>query len=313
MNYAIAALLAVTAADRIPVMKEALTMDKIYGQKKSLEQKYVASMYGGEHISVTDFMNAQYFIEVEVGTPGQKFTVVPDTGSSNLWLYSKSCWAVPCWYHSLYDNTKSSSYSKDGQAFDITYGSGSITGTVSKDVAAISSDITAPMSFGEITGVKGLAFYTSKMSGILGLGYDTISVDKLPTFFDAYTGSDKSFSFYLHNNPDESYMVIPGMDSENYATIDTHPVVQQAYWALKLNTIAQGDKKTDASKYLAVIDSGTSLIAGPKEIVDPLIDGLLVDQNCDNLDSLPTMTFTIDETDYVLTAHDYVLQITQGK
>ena len=37
MNYAIAALLAVTAAARIPVKKEALTMDKIYGQKKSLE------------------------------------------------------------------------------------------------------------------------------------------------------------------------------------------------------------------------------------------------------------------------------------
>ena len=150
-------------------------------------------MYGGEHVAITDFMNAQYFIDIEVGTPAQNFTVVSDTGSSNLWLYSKSCWAIPCWYHSLYDNKKSSTYEKDGEAFDIQYGSGSIKGTVSKDIAAITDDITAPMSFGEITGVSGLAFYTSQMSGILGLGYDTIYVDKLPTFFDPYDGEDKSF------------------------------------------------------------------------------------------------------------------------
>jgi len=111
-------------------------------------------------------------------------------------------------------------------------------------------------------------------------------------------------------------MVIPGMDTEGYATIETHPVVQKGYWALKLNSIAQGDKKTDASKYMAVIDSGTSLIAGPKAIVDPLIEGipkkLTGEVDCSIIDTLPDMTFTIDSTDYVLTAQDYILQVTQG-
>lgn len=90
---------------------------------------------GGEHISVKDFMNAQYFIEISVGTPAQKFTVVPDTGSSNLWLYSKKCWSLACWTHPLYDNSKSSTYKKDGEDFEIQYGSGGVGGTVSWDVA----------------------------------------------------------------------------------------------------------------------------------------------------------------------------------
>jgi len=64
------------------------------------------------------------------------------------------------------------------------------------------------------------------MSGILGLAYNTISVDKLDTFVDVSNLTDKSFSFYLHSNPAESYMVMPGMDSQNYATIDTHKVVE---------------------------------------------------------------------------------------
>ena len=128
-------------------------------------------------------MDAQYFIDVEIGTPPQKFTMVPDTGSSNLWVYSSKCWAIPCWMHSTFDNSKSSSYSKNGEAFDITYGSGSIKGTVGQDVAMI-GDITAPMGFGEVTSVSGASFYASQMSGIIGLAYSSISVDKLDTFMD---------------------------------------------------------------------------------------------------------------------------------
>jgi len=204
-----------------------MTLDMYKGQSAAIENKFL----GGEHIAIKDYLNAQYFIEAEVGTPAQKFTVVPDTGSSNLWLYSKKCWSIPCWTHPLYDNSKSSTYEKDGSDFDITYGSGGVKGTVSKDVAMI-GDITATMSFGEVTSASGVSFIASQMSGILGLAYDTISVNKLPTFFDNADLTDKSFSFYLHDTSADSYMVIPGMDSENYEAIDTHKVVEQKYWAL---------------------------------------------------------------------------------
>ena len=50
------------------------------------------------------------------------------------------------------------------------------------------------------------------MSGILGLAYGTISVDHLPTFVDQSDLVDKSFSFYLHLNPTESYMIMPGYE-----------------------------------------------------------------------------------------------------
>ena len=83
---------------------------------------------------------------------------------------------MPCWTHKTYDSSKSSSYVKDGRAFDITYGSGGVKGTCSKDVAMI-GDIKSEMTFGEVTSVSGISFYVSQMSGILGLAYNTISVD----------------------------------------------------------------------------------------------------------------------------------------
>jgi len=100
--------------------------------------------------------------------------------------------------HPTFDNSKSTTYTKNGEAFDITYGSGSIKGSVGYDVAMI-GDIAAPMGFGEVTSVSGVSFYASSMSGIIGLAYNSISVDKLDTFMDLSNLQDKSFSFYLHD------------------------------------------------------------------------------------------------------------------
>lgn len=64
-----------------------------------LEQKYLTGAYGAEDIDVSDYMNTQYFVDVQIGSNDQTFTVVPDTGSSNLWVYSASCNSVCCRTH----------------------------------------------------------------------------------------------------------------------------------------------------------------------------------------------------------------------
>jgi len=209
------------SAGKIPLKKRQMTKDMYRQQADGVYEKFM----GGEHISVKDYMNAQYFIEVEIGTPAQTFTMVPDTGSSNLWVYSKNCWSVPCWTHKLFDTKTSTTFKEDGQAFDITYGSGGVKGKVGWDVAKI-GDIQATMGFGLVTSASGVSFIASQMSGIIGLAYDTISVDKLNTFMDNADLQQKSFSFYLKDTTEDSYMVIPGMDTENFTTVDTHPVVE---------------------------------------------------------------------------------------
>ena len=67
---------------------------------------------------------SKYYGVIHIGTPPQKFQVIFDTGSSNLWVPSTKCKLsnIACLLHSKYDSGSSSSYKADGQSFDIQRG-----------------------------------------------------------------------------------------------------------------------------------------------------------------------------------------------
>ncbi|KFX92396.1 hypothetical protein V490_05393, partial [Pseudogymnoascus sp. VKM F-3557] len=277
---------------------------------------------GGHLVPVSNFLNAQYFSEITIGNPPQNFKVVLDTGSSNLWVPSQSCGSIACYLHNKYDSSESSSYEKNGTEFAIQYGSGSVSGYISQDQVTIGDLVIKDQLFGEAVEEPGLAFAFGRFDGILGLGFDTISVNKVvPPFYsmiDQGLIDEKVFSFYLADDKGQSEAVFGGIDKSHYTGDLTYiPLRRKAYWEVDFDAISFGDVKADLDNTGVILDTGTSLNTLPSTLAELLNKEIGAEKgyngqytiDCKKRDSLPDITFTLAGHDFALSAFDYILEM----
>ncbi|KAK5995526.1 Vacuolar protease A [Cladobotryum mycophilum] len=319
-------------------LSEQLEGSSIEAHAQALGQKYLGvrpqgradfmfnnklpQVQGGHPVPVTNFMNAQYFSEIQVGTPPQTFKVVLDTGSSNLWVPSSQCNSIACFLHSTYDSSSSSSYKSNGTSFEIHYGSGSLTGFVSNDVVSIGDLKIKGQDFAEATNEPGLAFAFGRFDGILGLGYDTISVDHVvPPFYQMIKQKlidEPVFAFYLGSGDEGSEVVFGGVDKNHYeGKIEYIPLRRKAYWEVDLNSIAYGDDVAELDNTGVILDTGTSLNTLPSNLAEMINAQMGAKKSfsgqytidCAKRDSLPDVTFDLGGSKYSLPASDYILEI----
>jgi len=270
-------------------------------------------------VVIKDYQNAQYYGEILVGTPGQKFDVIFDTGSSNLWVPTKACSLLNCGLKKKYDNTKSSTYAKNGTEFKIEYGSGPVSGYFSEDLTTVAGIEVKGQAFAEIDNAKGLGlgYKLGKFDGILGLGFDTISIGGVPTVFknmiDQGVIDEPMFSFYLGDNADGE-LTFGGYDSEKFTgDLNWVPLTQASYWEVALEGMSVEGKSLTKTKS-AIIDSGTSLIAGPsKEVANfakavgatrTPVGQYIVECNA----TLPNLDIELNGQTYTLKGKDYVIE-----
>ncbi|EKV05929.1 Vacuolar protease A [Penicillium digitatum PHI26] len=279
----------------------------------------------GHDVLVDNFLNAQYFSEITIGTPPQTFKVVLDTGSSNLWVPSSQCSSIACFLHSKYDSSSSSTYQKNGTDFEIRYGSGSLSGFVSRDTLQIGDLKVEGQDFAEATNEPGLAFAFGRFDGILGLGYDTISVNKMvPPFYQMIKQKlvdEPVFAFYLgdaNKDGDNSVATFGGIDESHYTgELIKIPVRRKAYWEVELNSIALGNNVAELDDTGVILDTGTSLIALPSTMAELLNKEIGATKGftgqysveCDKRDSLPDLTFTLGGHNFTIGPHDYILEV----
>ncbi|TFK56005.1 endopeptidase [Heliocybe sulcata] len=278
---------------------------------------------GGHGVPLSNFANAQYFTEISLGTPPQVFKVILDTGSSNLWVPSTKCTSIACFLHAKYDAEKSSTYKANGSEFSIQYGTGSMEGYVSNDVLTIGDITIQGQDFAEATKEPGLTFAFGKFDGILGLAYDTISVNHIvPPFYGMINQNlvdEPVFSFRLGDSEEDGGEAVFGGIDESAYSGDIHyvPVRRKAYWEVELEKVSFGDDELELENTGAAIDTGTSLIALPTDIAEMLNSQIGATKSwngqytveCSKVPSLPDLSFYFDGKAYPLKPTDYILEV----
>ncbi|XP_068150582.1 lysosomal aspartic protease [Drosophila tropicalis] len=283
--------------------------------------------------SLGNAYNTEYYITVGIGTPSQKFRLLIDTGSSNLWVPSSKCPSTvkACAAHQRYNSSASSTYKANNTAFQIEYASNTaggvaLDGFLSQDTVAIGDLAIKNQVFAEMTDEPEGTFLTSPFDGMIGLAYPSISINGvIPPLYNLISQGlipEPIFSIYLSRNGTNATnggeLILGGIDPALYSGCLTYvPVSQQGYWQFEMTSATLNDQEfCDICQ--AILDVGTSLIVVPnskiKEINHILgvtnpnatSGAFLVD--CATISKLPDIIFTIARKEFALKSTDYILQ-----
>ncbi|KAE7995380.1 hypothetical protein FH972_000187 [Carpinus fangiana] len=246
-------------------------------------------------VVLKNYLDAQYYGEIAIGSPPQKFTVIFDTGSSNLWVPSAKCYfSVACYFHARYKSSESKTYQKNGTSAAIHYGTGAISGFFSYDDVKVGNLVVKNQEFIEATREPSVTFLVAKFDGLLGLGFQEISVgNAVPVWYNMVEQGliqEPVFSFWLNRNAEEEEggeIVFGGVDPNHYKGQHTYvPVTHKGYWQFDMGDVLIAGKPTGycAGSCSAIADSGTSLLAGPTTVITMINQAIgasgVVSQEC---------------------------------
>jgi len=116
-------------------------------------------------------------------------------------------------------------------------------------------------------------------------------------------------------------LVLGGVDKSHYTgDLVTVPLTSESYWEVALDGMKFGDSAVVTTSMKAIIDSGTSLLAGPTDAVTKIAaaagaTSLLGKEyivDCSKVSTLPALSITLGGKPFTLTANDYVINL-QGQ
>ncbi|XP_017075623.2 LOW QUALITY PROTEIN: aspartic proteinase A1 [Drosophila eugracilis] len=271
--------------------------------------------------------NTEYYVTASFGSPqSQQATLLVDTASANLLVYSSEFVKTSCSKHNGYNSSLSQTYQANGTAFQIQFASQDVlTGILSTDTFTLGDLAVKNQTFAEINSSSQNLCNRSNFDGILGLGLPQIAIDGVTTPLDNIVDQglidDPIFSFYVNRNASDASnggeLLLGGSDPTLYSGCLTYvPLSKVGFWQITVGQVKIGSKKL-CSNCQAIFDVGTSLIIVPcagLKIINKKLGLKETDKkngvyiiDCSKVSKLPNIVLNIGWKDFTLTPSDYVL------
>ncbi|ODV88942.1 hypothetical protein CANCADRAFT_58002 [Tortispora caseinolytica NRRL Y-17796] len=279
----------------------------------------------GHKSNLTKFKWSHFYTFITLGIPGQSFKVILDTGSSSFWVPGLRC-GSKCMTRRRYISEMSSTSSVTNRTAEIHYGRGEIFGKIASDTLQIGSLIVPGTEFCAVSKLRDFSTkFFQFADGILGLGYESISGNGLPSMpIQAYQDgviNTPVMAFRMNraasHNLEPGYFTIGGIEPKAYSGNITYmPVTKTRYWEVEMQGIKVGEKEIEMDALGAALDTGSEFIGLPSEIAYDIFERIdayetlsgVFKVQCWKLDSLPNIQINLHGHAFELTPEDYIIK-----
>jgi len=276
---------------------------------------------------------SSFFGKMSIGSPSQSFSVVFDTGSGNLLVPAEDCESDACKAHSRFLQAQSptaKNVSCDGTPYkegqdaphdevSITFGTGEVWGRCMQDNLCVGNFCNLG-SFVAATSESDNPFKSFGFDGVLGLGLPSMSQSEDFNFMHGLNEKNSLrhplFSVFLSDSDTEKSEVTFGDVKQEHLASSLFWVDvarDSGYWEVQIEDIAIDNHPLElCTNCFVAVDTGTSELAGPSDVVDKLAEKLGVRVDCSNFDQLPKLGFVIGGRILNLEPSDYANKDEQG-
>ncbi|KAL8680552.1 MAG: hypothetical protein Q9186_003243 [Xanthomendoza sp. 1 TL-2023] len=279
-----------------------------------------------------------YMANISLGTPPQEFSVLMDTGSSDLWVNAASStkcnklWLESCTEYGLYDANASSTYTYLASDFWINYADNNrASGDYASDTALFGEHELTNLQFG-------VGYKTSQEMGVLGIGYTTVEAKRLWAHQASYPNlpqllvdqgviHSNAYSLWLDDkDANAGTILFGGVDTEKFhGTLQTLPIPQSEGRPLELCLTLSGLRVSGSNgsqsfaedlPATALLDSGTTLTRLPRKLTEDIFATLGLQHDteegdatidCNMAESEEVFTFVFTSVNIVVPMRELVL------
>ncbi|EFO20454.1 aspartic protease BmAsp-1 [Loa loa] len=255
-----------------------------------------------------DYMDDVYVMNITLGSPPQQFEVVPDTGSSDLWVLSMECKSDSCTggdstqtrkkrARNRFDSRssllfpleaapindrKSSTYKAYGRNFSINYASGRCAGILGIDQLSFADFTITNQIFGLVHDIDRM-FGNLPIDGVMGLAWPALSSFKvtqpMQSILDDLDFPIMSIYMYTYVGPPMEEVLGGAItfgyadDDYCYEVIGWVELTSQTFWQFTVQGVRVNSYES-TSWQQAISDTGSSYLQIPSFLMKSIVESI---------------------------------------
>ncbi|WKY12651.1 hypothetical protein Q1695_003893 [Nippostrongylus brasiliensis] len=279
------------------------------------------------------YWTTYYLGYVSIGTPGQGFNLLMDTGSSSIWVASGLCTTSGCLGEgpirnkNRFDWWRSSTFKLANENFKLYYGTGEVSGFVGMDNVNMGGVMVTGQKFGIANNINHWGI--TPVAGIFGMGFPKSYA--IPAPMQNFVRGFPSPYWIMWMNPavinpslGQSAGLISFGQQDNAHCRPTWqyvPVSSASDWQVALSSFQIGGYFVATTGQHALVDSGSSWMGVPQLVLNAVVKvtGAYWNGNtylymlpCSARFSKPELKFTIHGIIYTVPSTQYIVNLNHG-